>query len=45
MEFVHLSESVKINRVSEDGKRGVFDIEGLYRGYGTTIGNALRRAL
>ena len=45
MEFVHLSESVKINRVSENDKRGVFDIEGLYRGYGTTIGNALRRAL
>ena len=45
MEFVHLSEAVKINRVSEDDKRGVFNIEGLYRGYGTTIGNALRRAL
>lgn len=45
MEFAHLSEAVKINRVSEDDKRGVFEIEGLYRGYGTTVGNALRRVL
>ncbi len=45
MEFAHLSEAVKINRVSEDDKHGVFEIEGLYRGYGTTIGNALRRVL
>jgi DNA-directed RNA polymerase subunit alpha len=45
MEFAHLSESVKVIRVSEDDKRGVFNIEGLYRGYGTTIGNALRRVL
>ncbi|MBI2592600.1 MAG: DNA-directed RNA polymerase subunit alpha [Candidatus Colwellbacteria bacterium] len=45
MEFVYLSDSVKIKRVSEDEKAGVFDIEGLYRGYGVTIGNALRRVL
>jgi DNA-directed RNA polymerase subunit alpha len=45
MEFIHLSETVKISRVSEDDKCGIFDIEGLYRGYGTTIGNALRRVL
>ncbi|HEY4496571.1 MAG TPA: DNA-directed RNA polymerase subunit alpha [Candidatus Paceibacterota bacterium] len=45
MEFVYLSESVKINRVSEDDKKGVFDIDGLYRGYGITIGNAIRRVL
>jgi DNA-directed RNA polymerase subunit alpha len=45
MQFAYLSDSVKINRVSEDDKHGVFDIDGLYRGYGTTVGNALRRVL
>ena len=45
MEFAYLSSEVKINRVSEDETHGVFDIEKLYRGYGTTIGNALRRVL
>lgn len=45
MEFAYLSESVKIKRVSEDEKNGVFEIDGLYRGYGVTIGNALRRVL
>ncbi len=45
MEVPHLSENVKINTVSEDAYKGVFQIEGLYRGYGTTIGNALRRVL
>ncbi len=45
MEFAYLSESVSIKRVSEDVKVGVFAIEGLYRGYGLTVGNALRRVL
>lgn len=45
MEFVYLSDSVKIKRVSEDERVGVFVIEGLYRGYGVTVGNALRRVL
>lgn len=45
MEFQYLSESVKVKRVSEDGKVGFFDIEGLYRGYGMTVGTALRRVL
>lgn len=31
--------------VSEAGNRAVFDIEGLYPGYGHTIGNSLRRVL
>lgn len=31
--------------VSEDARMGVFEIEGLYAGYGLTVGNALRRAL
>ncbi|HZX01189.1 MAG TPA: DNA-directed RNA polymerase subunit alpha [Candidatus Paceibacterota bacterium] len=45
MQFAYLSESVSIKRVSEDGKKGIFAIEGLYRGYGLTTGNAIRRVL
>jgi DNA-directed RNA polymerase subunit alpha len=45
MEFAYVSSSVAIKTVSEDSKDGVFEIEGLYAGYGLTIGNALRRAL
>lgn len=45
MEYTRLSESVKIKTVSETDKEGVFEIEGLYSGYGLTIGNALRRVL
>lgn len=45
MEFSHLSSSVSIKTVSEDAKEGVFEIEGLYAGYGLTVGTALRRAL
>jgi len=45
MEYAHLSSTVGIKTVSEDAKHGVFEIEGLYAGYGLTIGNALRRAL
>ena len=45
MEYARLSESVKINTISETDKEGVFEISGLYAGYGLTVGNALRRAL
>ncbi|HVO28694.1 MAG TPA: DNA-directed RNA polymerase subunit alpha [Candidatus Paceibacterota bacterium] len=45
MEFAYLSSTVAIKTVSEDAKKGVFEIEGLFAGYGLTIGNALRRAL
>lgn len=45
MEKMQLSENLKVVTVSEDATTGVFDIEGLYRGYGLTIGNALRRVL
>jgi len=45
MKYSYLSDSVKIKKVSEDEKVGVFHIEGLYTGYGTTLGNSLRRAL
>jgi DNA-directed RNA polymerase subunit alpha len=45
MDFAYLSENVSIKRISEDEKNGVFAVEGLYRGYGLTVGNALRRVL
>ena len=45
MNYAYLSDSVKAVKVKEDEKVGVFDIEGLYRGYGMTVGNALRRVL
>ena len=45
MEYVKLSETVKIKKVSEKENEGVFEIEGLYTGYGLTLGNALRRVL
>ncbi|MFY9461585.1 MAG: DNA-directed RNA polymerase subunit alpha [Candidatus Sungiibacteriota bacterium] len=31
--------------ILEEGNRGIFEIEGLYPGYGNTLGNAMRRAL
>jgi len=31
--------------VSEEGNKGIYEIDGLYTGYGYTIGNALRRVL
>ena len=40
-----MSESVSIKTISEDAKSGVFEVEGLYAGYGLTLGNALRRTL
>lgn len=45
MEYQYLSETVGIKKVSETDKEGVFEIEGLYAGYGLTLGNALRRVL
>src|SRR3989344_9986 len=45
MNYTYLSGSAKAVKVKEDEKVGVFDIEGLYRGYGVTVGNALRRVL
>jgi len=45
MQFTYLSESVNIKKVSESDTEGVFEIEGLYAGYGITLGNALRRVL
>jgi DNA-directed RNA polymerase subunit alpha len=45
MEFAYVSSSVSIKTISEDAREGVFEIEGLYAGYGLTVGTALRRAL
>lgn len=35
----------KINIVSEDETKGIYEIEGLYPGYGHTLGNSLRRII
>ncbi|HPS28516.1 MAG TPA: DNA-directed RNA polymerase subunit alpha [Candidatus Paceibacterota bacterium] len=35
----------KFNIVSENAKEGVFEIAGLYPGYGITVGNSVRRIL
>ncbi len=40
-----LIEHISVKTVSETLNEGVFEIEGLYAGYGVTIGNALRRIL
>jgi DNA-directed RNA polymerase subunit alpha len=45
MEFSPLSSAVAMKTVSETATNGVFEIEGLYAGYGLTIGNSLRRVL
>lgn len=45
MQFAYLSESVTVKKISETNTEGVFEVAGLFRGYGITLGNALRRAL
>lgn len=45
MKFSYLSETVSIKTVSESNSEGIFEINGLYTGYGLTLGNALRRVL
>lgn len=35
----------KLKIVSEDSTRGVYEVEGLYPGYGHTLGNSLRRII
>lgn len=45
MKYIHLSETVEIKRISENGNKGVFSVEGLFTGFGITVGNAMRRAL
>jgi len=45
MPFSRVSSTVMIRTVSEDKVHGVFEVSGLYSGYGLTLGNALRRVL
>ncbi len=45
MEYQYLSSTVSIKTVREDEREGEFEIEGLFAGYGLTVGNALRRTL
>lgn len=45
MKYAYLSDTLVVKKISEAGSVGVFSIEGLYTGYGTTLGNSLRRAL
>lgn len=35
----------KLSIVSEDGTKGIYEIDGLYPGYGYTLGNSLRRII
>jgi DNA-directed RNA polymerase subunit alpha len=41
----HIVLPKKMNVVSEDGPKGIYEIEGLYPGYGHTLGNSLRRII
>ncbi len=45
MNISSLNETIGIKTVSETDFEGAFEIEGLYTGYGLTMGNALRRVL
>lgn len=45
MKYAHLSESVVGKKISEKDNIGIFHVEGLYTGYGVTLGNSLRRVL
>lgn len=45
MKYAYLSETVTVRTVSDDDTKGVFEVDGLYAGYGITVGNALRRAI
>ncbi len=40
---IHLPSKPRV--ISEEGEVGVFEIEGLYPGYGHTLGNSLRRII
>jgi len=40
---IHLPSKPRV--VSEEGNSGIFEIEGLYPGYGHTLGNSLRRII
>ena len=41
----HIVLPKKLNVVEEEGSKGIYEIEGLYPGYGHTLGNSLRRII
>ncbi len=43
--MISLPSDLKAKNIEKDTKKGVFEVESLYPGYGTTIGNSLRRVL
>lgn len=45
MEITQLSSTINIKTISEDFNKGIFEISGLFPGYGFTLGNSLRRSL
>ncbi len=45
MDALQLHSAIVVKTVSEEAKRGVFEIEGLFAGYGMTVGNSFRRTL
>ncbi len=45
MDYSYLSDTVNVKKGKETDTVGEFSIEGLYPGYGITIGSALRRTL
>lgn len=45
MKYSHLSETAVVKKIKEENNLGVFHVEGLYPGYGVTLGNSLRRTL
>ena len=45
MSDYHVTLPSKPRVVSEDGNTGVYEIDGLYPGYGYTLGNSLRRII
>lgn len=45
MKYKYLSDTVEVKVQEENETKGIFDIEGLYTGYGTTLANSFRRVL
>ena len=43
--MISLPSEAKIKNKDKEGKKASFEVESLYPGYGTTIGNSLRRVL
>ena len=43
--MISLPSEIKIKNQEKEGKKATFEVESLHPGYGTTIGNSLRRVL